>query len=157
MSIFCLISCPWVDPCGFFCSRTNTCNSHWETDGTLLLFVLAFFAAMFVLYMLWTQNASALLSFLSGYSWYVPDTMSSFNRTLMVSAHPASWVPWLESCAAITTYFARKSSTWRSCTILMVSTDSMAAGTGVLMLPSCTLVLGTDEWKGSIVFDSLSS
>ena len=108
-------------------------------------------------YILPTQNAGALLSFLSGYSWYVPDAMSSFHRTLTVSTHPASWVPWPESCAAITTYFARKSSTWRSYITLMVSTDSMVAGTGVPMLPSCTSVVGTDRWKSFLTLLSLLS
>lgn len=59
--------------------------------------------------------------------------------TLICLRSKASWVLWLESCAATIISSERRNLTWGSCTIPMVSIDITKAGTGVLLLLSCTL------------------
>ena len=56
------------------CWCTHHYRSYWDADGTLSLFVLLLSCSGCLsirLTSLCTQNAAALLSFLSGYSWYV--------------------------------------------------------------------------------------
>jgi hypothetical protein len=123
---------------------THRRYSSWHLGGISSLFVLRLLMVTDSLIILFAcsgkQNAGALLSFLSGYSWYVPSMVPSINPYIYAYSS-ASWVLWLGLCAATIISFVKASSTWGRCTIPMGCTDTTVAGTGVPLSLSCKLPL----------------
>jgi hypothetical protein len=74
-----------VDYYAFFFCHVLIAPALVDIDGTLSLFVVAFARIVhFVVILrscLGTKNAAALLSFLSGYSWYVVHLVPTFDHT----------------------------------------------------------------------------